>query len=168
MPHPHVNSPAYAPPVLRPPSPASSLGTSYSPAGDTSHELDLSDGEFDREIQGRLRLGQEFVREWWRDTATQRSEEDLGLDESFRIEDKEKEGWGQDPLIAFGLGPRTDAENNSAPLYSSTLLRILSYRSHPRTNPPFPPVPHPPHTRRRALRTNTPPRLASSIHSTRT
>lgn len=119
MPHPHLHSPAYAPPVLRPPSPASSLGTSYAPAGDTSHELELSDGELDREIQSRLRLGREFVREWSGDLARKQSgseEEDLEADESFerfRIEDGAKEGWGQEPLIAFGLGPRTETENKS-------------------------------------------------------
>lgn len=145
MPHPHINSPAYAPPVLRPPSPASSLGTSYAPAGDTLHELDLSDGEFGREIHNRLRLGREFVREWRGDISRKRSEEDLEADENFRIEDEVTEGWGQDPLIAFGLGPRTEAENKSTyrppisqhyrisyliTVIHEQILRSLRYRIH--------------------------------------
>lgn len=52
----HSGDPAYAPPLLRAPSPSSSIGTDYGPDETTPEEKQKSQSEFVKAIQDRLRL----------------------------------------------------------------------------------------------------------------
>lgn len=120
MPHAHLHSPTYAPPVIRAPSPASSLGTVYPPdaTSPSDDEADISQAAFENKYHERLRLGREFVREWNGDGVQE-------VDEGpWANKDSEKEGWGVEPLIAKDMGPRTPAEDKSA-LISSLITRSI-------------------------------------------
>ncbi|EKM51543.1 uncharacterized protein PHACADRAFT_261747 [Phanerochaete carnosa HHB-10118-sp] len=57
VPYVHSGDPGYAPPVLRAPSPTDSIGTDYGPDETTPDEERLSDAEFAKICQQRLRLG---------------------------------------------------------------------------------------------------------------
>lgn len=110
MPHVHLNlnSPTYAPPVLRAPSPASSLGTVY-PLDATSlsdEETEISQVAFESKWEDKLRLGREFVREWKGEVDTKTNNE-----QRWGPRDRDREGWGVEPLIAKGEGGRTPAED---------------------------------------------------------
>jgi hypothetical protein len=53
----HPGDPAYAPPLIRPPSPASSIGTAYGEDETDAAHAALSAREFDALVQARLALG---------------------------------------------------------------------------------------------------------------
>jgi hypothetical protein len=110
MPHPHVHSPTYASPVLRAPSPASSLGTSYAPDATSfsDTETELSRSAFERKWEDKLRLGREFAREWNDDLGEREEEEEW--DGMRGVRDREREGWGREPLLSSGDTRRTPAE----------------------------------------------------------
>jgi len=132
MPHPHIHSPTYAPPVLRAPSPASSLGTSYAPDATSlsDSEAVLSHAAFEKKWEDRLRLGREFAREWNGDDADDDSDEGETMEwEAGRAQrDREKEGWGRDPLFPrVDGGGRTPAEDK---FIHEQILRSLRYQIH--------------------------------------
>jgi hypothetical protein len=52
----HPGDPAYAPPLIRPPSPASSIGTVYGPDDTSLSDVELDDAAFARKTAERLRL----------------------------------------------------------------------------------------------------------------
>lgn len=52
----HPGDPAYAPPLIRPPSPASSIGTSYGLDETTASDTELDDAEFARKCEASLHL----------------------------------------------------------------------------------------------------------------
>ncbi|OAX44324.1 hypothetical protein K503DRAFT_449181 [Rhizopogon vinicolor AM-OR11-026] len=52
----HTGDPAYASPVIRPPSPASSVGTAYGPDETSLSDLELSQDAFERKWTANLRL----------------------------------------------------------------------------------------------------------------
>jgi hypothetical protein len=52
----HPGDPAYAPPLIRPPSPASSIGTAYGADETDPAELALDAYEFDARVQAALAL----------------------------------------------------------------------------------------------------------------
>ncbi|KAH9841361.1 uncharacterized protein C8Q71DRAFT_326270 [Rhodofomes roseus] len=54
----HAGQPQYAPPVLRAPSPSSSIGTEYGPDETSLEDRDLSQEAFERKCEDRLRLRQ--------------------------------------------------------------------------------------------------------------
>lgn len=58
IPYIHSADPAYAPPVLRAPSPSSSIGTNYDPDETPEVELHMSDEDFARTCEDKLQLGQ--------------------------------------------------------------------------------------------------------------
>ncbi|KIO06139.1 hypothetical protein M404DRAFT_74033, partial [Pisolithus tinctorius Marx 270] len=53
----HASDPAYAPPVIRPPSPASSVGTVYEPDQTSQSDVELSKEEFEQKWLAKLHLG---------------------------------------------------------------------------------------------------------------
>ena len=57
IPYIHTADPAYAPPVLRAPSPSSSIGTNYDSDKTTEFESSMSDAEFARMCEDNLQLG---------------------------------------------------------------------------------------------------------------
>ncbi|KAI6114063.1 hypothetical protein F5141DRAFT_1002280 [Pisolithus sp. B1] len=52
----HASDPAYAPPVIRPPSPASSVGTVYEPDQTSQSDAELSKEEFEQKWLAKLYL----------------------------------------------------------------------------------------------------------------
>ncbi|KAL4073207.1 hypothetical protein V8B97DRAFT_198033 [Scleroderma yunnanense] len=59
MPNPqiiHTGDPAYASPVIRPPSPASSVGTAYGPDQTSQSDIELSKEDFEQKWLGKLNL----------------------------------------------------------------------------------------------------------------
>ncbi|KZT64282.1 hypothetical protein DAEQUDRAFT_634621, partial [Daedalea quercina L-15889] len=54
----HAGQPQYAPPVLRAPSPSSSIGTEYGPDETSLEDRDLGQEVFERRCEDRLRLRQ--------------------------------------------------------------------------------------------------------------
>ncbi|KAI6027433.1 hypothetical protein BKA83DRAFT_4228784 [Pisolithus microcarpus] len=52
----HASDPAYAPPVIRPPSPASSVGTVYEPDQTSQSDAELSKEEFEQKWLAKLHL----------------------------------------------------------------------------------------------------------------
>lgn len=54
----HAGQPQYAPPVLRAPSPSSSIGTAYGPDETSLEDRDLGQEAFERRCEDRLRLRQ--------------------------------------------------------------------------------------------------------------
>lgn len=52
----HPGDPAYAPPLIRPPSPASSIGTSYGPDETTLSDSELDPVAFAMKCEARLNL----------------------------------------------------------------------------------------------------------------
>ncbi|KAI6044754.1 hypothetical protein EDC04DRAFT_2889433 [Pisolithus marmoratus] len=52
----HASDPAYAPPVIRPPSPASSVGTVYEPDQTSHSDTELSKEEFEQKWLAKLHL----------------------------------------------------------------------------------------------------------------
>ena len=59
MPNPqpiHAGDPAYASPVIRPPSAASSVGTAYDPDKTSQSDTELNQEEFEQKCLGRLNL----------------------------------------------------------------------------------------------------------------
>lgn len=56
VPYVHSGDPAYAPPLLRAPSPTSSIGTDYGPDEPHGAEHLMSDAEFARMCQDKLKL----------------------------------------------------------------------------------------------------------------
>jgi len=52
----HAGDPAYASPVIRPPSPASSVGTAYGPDDTSLSDSELSQDDFERKAIANLRL----------------------------------------------------------------------------------------------------------------
>ncbi|KAI6123382.1 hypothetical protein EDD16DRAFT_1704333 [Pisolithus croceorrhizus] len=52
----HASDPAYAPPVIRPPSPASSVGTVYEPDQTSQSDTELSKEEFEQKWLAKLHL----------------------------------------------------------------------------------------------------------------
>ena len=56
VPYVHSGDPAYAPPLLRAPSPTSSIGTDYGPDEPEEGENNISDSAFARKCQAKLRL----------------------------------------------------------------------------------------------------------------
>ncbi|KIP10203.1 hypothetical protein PHLGIDRAFT_66002 [Phlebiopsis gigantea 11061_1 CR5-6] len=58
VPYVHSGDPAYAPPLLRAPSPTSSIGTDYGPDEPEADENLLSDNAFARTCQAKLRLNE--------------------------------------------------------------------------------------------------------------
>lgn len=56
VPYVHSGDPGYAPPLLRAPSPTSSIGTDYSPDETSPTEADLTAAEFEHMCQQRLQL----------------------------------------------------------------------------------------------------------------
>lgn len=113
MPHPHVHSPTYAPPVLRAPSPASSLGTTYAPDATSfsDSETELFQAAFEKKWEDKLRLGREFAREWNGDLGEE-GEGDEDWNGMRAVRDREREGWGREPLLFNnGESQRTPAED---------------------------------------------------------
>jgi len=53
--HVHPGDPGYAPPLIRPPSPASSIGTVY--GADETSDTELSQDAFEKTIEEKLKLG---------------------------------------------------------------------------------------------------------------
>lgn len=129
MPHPHIHSPSYAAPVLRAPSPASSLGTSYArdATSFSDTEAELSQAAFQRKWEDKLRLGREFAREWNGEDEDDDDNDDEDGDGRWEggraVRDREREGWGVDPLFSAVEGGRTIAEENctSSSKLNSTL-----------------------------------------------
>src|SRR5882762_2811126 len=116
MPHPHIHSPSYAPPVLRAPSPASSIGTSYAPDATSlsDTEAELSQAAFEQKWGGKLRLGREFAREWNREDDDQEDDGDGDgrWEGAITARDRQAKGWGRDPLFRLVEGGRTIEEDN--------------------------------------------------------
>lgn len=130
MPHAHLHSPTYAPPVIRAPSPASSLGTVYPPdaTSPSDDEAEISQAAFENKWHEQLRLRREFVREWKGDGPGT-------LDEGpWTAKDGEKEGWGVEPLVAKDMGPRTPAEDQSASVSPLPAFLTHSVSSDTRTD----------------------------------
>jgi len=128
MPHPHIHSPSYAPPVLRPPSPASSIGTSYAPDAtsfsDTAAEL--SQYSFEKKWEDKLRLSREFAREW-RGDDDDNDDGDVDSQGTRTKMDKDRDGWGRDPLFPSVEGGMTVAEET---YIHEQILRSLRYHIH--------------------------------------
>jgi hypothetical protein len=137
MPHPHVHSPTYAPPVLRAPSPASSLGTTYAPDATSfsDTEAELSQAAFEKKWEDKLRLGREFAREWNGDLGEGEDEGDEDGYEGWNgmraVRDREREGWGREPLLNIGEIQRTSAEDKC-----NVLPSFLTLHPFPNTSPP--------------------------------
>ncbi|KIM81027.1 hypothetical protein PILCRDRAFT_821864 [Piloderma croceum F 1598] len=133
MPHPHVHSPAYAPPVLRAPSPASSLGTTYAPDATSfsDTEAELSQATFEKKWEDKLRLGREFAREWNGDLGEGEGEGDEDGYEGWNgmraVRDREREGWGREPLFNIGESQRTPAEDK---YIHERIVSSLRYQIH--------------------------------------
>jgi len=134
MPHPHIHSPSYAPPVLRPPSPASSIGTSYAPDAtsfsDTAAEL--SQYSFEKKWEDKLRLSREFAREW-RGDDDDNDDGDVDSQGTRTKMDKDRDGWGRDPLFPSVEGGMTVAEETCMFSFVS-LLSIYSFTLSPPHN----------------------------------
>jgi hypothetical protein len=160
MPHPHVHSPTYAPPVLRAPSPASSLGTTYAPDATSfsDSETELFQAAFEKKWEDKLRLGREFAREWNGDLGEE-GEGDEDWNGMRAVRDREREGWGREPLLFNnGESQRTPAEDkcNVLPSFLTFLPFTNTSHRHPRTNPQFPTVPNSPPRTKRDIRTDPP------------
>jgi hypothetical protein len=177
MPHPHVHSPTYAPPVLRASSPASSLGTTYAPDATSfsDTEAELSQAAFEKKWEDKLRLGREFAREWNGDLGEGEDEGDEDGYEGWNgmraVRDREREGWGREPLLNIGEIQRTSAEDkcNALPSFlpssrCTPFTNTSPQHRHPRTNPQFPTLPNPPPRTKRDIRTN-PPHARRSLRS---
>jgi len=140
MPHPHVHSPTYAPPVLRAPSPASSLGTTYAPDATSfsDTEAELSQTAFEKKWEDKLRLGREFAREWNGDLGEGEDEGDEDGYEGWNgmraVRDREREGWGRDPLINTGETQRTPAEDKCNVLSFPCLPSLTHHPTQTSTN----------------------------------
>lgn len=52
----HAGDPAYASPVIRPPSPSSSIGTTYEPDQTSQSDSELSQEEFEQKCLDKLNL----------------------------------------------------------------------------------------------------------------
>jgi hypothetical protein len=131
--HPHVHSPSYAPPVLRPPSPASSIGTSYAP--DVSEtEDDLSQAAFEEKCKAQLRLDQEFARGRNPSEADDEGEAALRADGVERWDrlicdrDRDRQGWGWEPLLATPTGVERTADEDKH--IHEKILSSLRYQVH--------------------------------------
>ncbi|KAF7980629.1 hypothetical protein HWV62_37426 [Athelia sp. TMB] len=123
MPHAHLHSPTYAPPVIRAASPASSLGTIYPPdtTSPSDDETEISQVAFENKWHEKLRLGREFVREWQGESSGPADEG------TWAVKDREKAGWGVEPLIAKDMGARTPAEDQQI---HEQIMRSLRYQVH--------------------------------------
>ena len=126
MPHAHLHSPTYAPPVIRAASPASSLGTVYPPdtTSPSDDETEISQAAFENKWHEKLRLGREFVREWQGDSSGTAEEG------TWTVKDREKAGWGVEPLIAKDMGPRTPAEDQRGSASSLQCIDIYKHFRH--------------------------------------